>query len=232
MKTNENDIELVERYIDGELKGNDLEIFENRLKEEPELARKYEARRKMAALWRKADEYEKTRNEIAATIHIGRTSFFQRNKTYILSIAASVAVLLGIYLMFFQHRNNLNNSQQLVVTDTVNRETPAIEFQTDVPERLATMDVLNDSVELIFPVNNINFTIKEPVVLKWRSFSDKTDTLYIFNVSKNLLIKKLVTSYSVDTNTYNAGALSPGKYYWYFSGMTKKGAFSVIKNNN
>ncbi len=225
MKTNERDIELIERYIDDELQGEDLEAFEKRLKVEPELAKEYEARKKLVELWKETAEYETTRNEISAALYAGQSSFFRRNKAYLISIAASIAVLFGVYLMFFQQRNNnMNNGQQIVVSDSV------LQFQMDEPKKLATMDSLNNSIILLFPVNNVIFTTKDPVVFKWRSFSDKTDTLYIFNMTENFLIKKQIRHHSTDTNIYKAEQLSPGRYYWHFADTTNKGTFSVINN--
>ncbi len=230
MKTNERDTELIEQYIDGELQGSNLQIFEERLKKEPELAKAYKLRLKFAGLWNETSEYEKTRGEIAAALHAEQSSFFLRNKTYIISIAASVAILLGIYLLFFQNKNNLNNGQQLVVSDTVNNKEQVIQFHMDEPEKLADIDTLNDSIKLLFPVNNIILTIKSPVVFKWRSFSAKTDTLYLFNTSEGLLIKKQIIYQNNDTNTFKLEQLDPGTYVWHFSDTTNKGAFSIVNN--
>jgi len=225
MKTR--DVEWIERYIDGELQGDELAAFEKRLKDEPELAKEYESRKKLAGIWKETAEYEAVRDEISAALQTGHSSYFQRNKTFIISIAASVAVLLGVYLMFFLHTNPIDKSRQLVVSDSVNGHKKVLQFHTDDPDRLATLDVVNDSIVLLFPVNNIIFTTKDPIILKWKSFADRTDTLYISNTSDGFLMKEQIRHHSKDTNIYTVQHLSPGHYYWYFSDTTNKGAFTV-----
>ena len=107
MINKEKDTDLIEKYIDGELSGKVLEIFEERLKTEPDLANEYKTRLKIANMWIEADNYETTKSEISDILSSRKSSFFIIHARYIISIAASIIILLGgAYLLFFQSKNN------------------------------------------------------------------------------------------------------------------------------
>ena len=233
MKTNERNIELIERYIDGELKGDDLEAFEKRLKEEPELAKEYNARNKIAEVWKDTTEYETTRNEISAALQAGHSSFFQRNKMYIISIAASVAMLFGIYIMFFHHNNSLNNGQQLVVSDSVNNKDRAIHLNMEEPERLASVEVLGNTIKLLSPEDHAIYPHTHKIVFKWvsSSESENVDTLYIYNAATRGLALKQAIHHEEDTMVYIVEKLPEGTYIWYLNDTLKINTFTISKSN-
>lgn len=231
MKANEKDIELIERYIDGELKGDDLEVFEKRLKEEPELVKEYNARNKIAEVWKDTTEYETTRNEISAALQAGRSSFFQRNKVYIISIAASMAMLFGIYIMFFHHNNSLNDGQQLVVSDTVNNKDKAIYLSMEEPERLASVEVLGNTIKLLSPEDHTIYPHSHKIVFKWVSSSENVDTLYIYNTATRGLALKQAIRHEEDTMVYIVEKLPEGTYIWYLNDTLKINTFTISKSN-
>ena len=128
MINKEKDTDLIEKYIDGELSGKVLEIFEERLKAEPDLANEYKMRLKIAKMWIEADNYETTKNEISDILSSRKSSFFITHARYIVSIAASVIILLGAYLLFFQSKNNIDQDQQLVISDSTENLKDSISF--------------------------------------------------------------------------------------------------------
>ncbi|NOX85150.1 MAG: hypothetical protein GXO86_04160, partial [Chlorobi bacterium] len=98
---NEKDIQLIEDFIDGLLKGKNLEAFRQRLETDETFAREYELRKKLARLWKDAGEYQQTKDQVGKIIDKEkRSGFFKSRKNYyLIAIAASLILLIGIYFL-------------------------------------------------------------------------------------------------------------------------------------
>lgn len=229
---NNNDINLLEKYIDGELDGEALTSFEKRLKTEESLAKEYNQRIKLAKLWVDADDYSATKSQIGKILFKQNENIFRTNRFYILSIAATVIILIGVYLLFFQTNNtneNMLENQLTVVSDSTSKKENTIIFQYDEPEKLATIDSIDSNIQLLFPVNGEVFNKSEPITFKWKSESNLNDTLFVANehdrkVLLKLRVKLEDTSYTIKYPQFNIG-----KYIWYISDNSNHEEFIVIE---
>jgi hypothetical protein len=229
MKPTEKDIEFIERFIDGDLSEKEIESFENRLKNDTDFAIEYNNRIKLSKLWKEADEYQKTKDEISVLLKNEKTSFFITHRYYIVSVAASIAILLGVYLLFFQTNKGIQMDQQIVQNDSSSANDNVIDFQMDEPTKLATVEVLRNPIDLISPKDNFNFTETDPIVLEWFSSSKDMDTLFVWSKSMNKIIINQAVEQKEDTIRYDIGLLPEGEYSWYFNDTLIKKSFTVYK---
>mgnify|MGYP003973496677 FL=1 len=228
---NKNDIVLIEAYIDGKLKGEALSSFESRLKMDEAFANEYNQRLKITKLWVDADDYSATRSQIAKTLHTQKSNFFRKNQSYILSIAASIIILFGVYMLLFQSNNNLDTTgnQFADVSDSISEENTIV-FQHDEPYKLATIDSVKMDIELISPINGVTLNKLEPITFSWSSNITTFDTLFVCSELDNTVLLKLRVNLDDTTYTVNYPQLTKGKYYWYISDTTQLEKFNITVN--
>ncbi len=224
-----NDINLIEKYIDGELNGEALILFEHRLKTDKPLINAYNQRIKFAKLWVDAADYSATKAQIGKILHKQKKS--HSGRFYILSIAASIIVLFGVYLFLFQNNNpdhDFLNNQLANVHDSVSNEENPIKFQYNKLDKYAAVDSIYGSIQLLFPVNNEIFYISDSITFKWKSKSNQYDTLFISNESNSENPLKFKLRLTDTTYTLKHTQFNEGNYFWYISERTNHGKFSVI----
>ncbi len=228
---NDKDIKLIEDYIDGSLQGEDLLSFEKRLKTDKLLAKEYRLRIKLAKLWVDADDYSTTKTQIGEILNKEKESFFRVNRFYILSIAASIIILAGVYLLLF-HENNVDlngkGNQFADVHDSISNKENTIVFQYDEPDKLATIDSVSGNIQLLFPVSGEMFNKSEPITFKWKSDSNLNDTLFVCNESDRKVLLKLRVKLADTTYTIKYPQFAEGKYIWYISDSANYEEFMVI----
>jgi len=227
---NENDTNLIEKYIDGELRGESLILFEKRLKTDKSLAEDYKQRVKFAKLWLDADDYSTTKAHISNTLHKSETSFFISNSYLIFSIAASIIILIVVYFFLVQDSNTIDN-QFAVVHDSINKKETTIVFQYDEPDKLAAIDTVGSNIKLLYPVNDEVFNNSFPIIFKWKYDSNQSDTLFVVNDSDGKIILKLRIILNDSSYIIKYPQFKNGKYIWYISEKTNCGKFIVTETN-
>lgn len=229
---NKNDIVLIEAYIEGKLEGEALKSFESRLKSDEGLAKEYNQRLKIAKLWADADDYSSTKTQISNILNNQKTNFFRTNQFYILSIAASIIILVGVYLLLFQdYSNNLDaiGDQFADVSDSISKENTIV-FQYDEPDQLATIDSVTMDIELLFPINGQTIASLEPITFSWKSNTTSVDTIFVCSEPVNKVILKLIVNLADTTYTIKYPQFTEGKYYWYISDTIQLGKFIITEN--
>ena len=157
------DNQLIEDYIDGNLKGAELANFQKRLKSDAEFAKAYKLRTKLANLWQQADQYQQTKAQIREVMDTEKKSrFFNHRKAYyLLAIAASIILLLGVYWLIDSRDKNLKNE----MAETAG----TIVFQMDKPDKLAEIQY---TVQLISPENEQSFKQGDTIEFRWKPSAD------------------------------------------------------------
>jgi hypothetical protein len=225
---NNNDKNLIEKYIDGELKGVDLIMFEKKLKTDKSLAKEYEQRIDIAKLWVDAYDYRATKAEISNVLHNSEMNFFKSNRYLIFSIAASIIILLGVYFLMDHDNANISNEFANVNDSIINREN-SIVFQYDDPNKFSTIDTVVDNIELLFPINGKTFNKSEIITFKWKSNLKQVDTLFVCNISNSKILLKFIIRLTDSTYTIKHPQFSEGNYIWYISNNTNYKEFTLIK---
>jgi hypothetical protein len=111
-KKKSNDTELIERYIEGELQGEELEKLENRIKSDPEFASEVKLHRELDEFLRNKFDYIQKREQLE---HIYEEVILKKRKSDIQTVepaktsslkwyykvAAGIALLIGIAAILF-----------------------------------------------------------------------------------------------------------------------------------
>jgi len=225
---NDKDKNLIEKYIDGELEGEALTLFEKRLKTDKSLAKEYNERIKIAKLWLDAEGYRATKAEISNVLSNSEINFFRSNRYLIFSIAASIIILFGVYFLMVHDNANISNEFANVNDSIINRE-KTIVFQYDEPNKLAAIDSVSSNIQLLFPVNGDVFHTSQPITFKWKSDLNQNDTLFVSNKSDGKILLKLRIKLSDTVYTIKYPQFTKGKYLWYISDNTNHQEFIVIE---
>ena len=225
---NDKDKNLIEKYIDGELEGEALTLFEKRLKTDKSLAKEYNERIKFAKLWLDAENYSTAKAEISHILHQNDINFFRSNRYLIFSIAASIIILFGVYFLMVHDNANISNEFANVNDSIINGE-KTIVFQYDEPNKLAAIDSVSSNIQLLFPVNGDVFHTSQPITFKWKSDLNQNDTLFVSNKSDGNILLKLRIKLSDTAYTIKYPQFTKGKYLWYISDNTNHQEFIVIE---
>ncbi len=229
---NDKDLNLIEKYIDDELHGEELTLFKKRLETDELLSKEYNQRIKLAKLWVDADDYNKTKAEIADILHKKEVSFFQANRYLIFSIAASLIILAGVYFLLVQ-KNILNENgvgnQFADVPDSITTKENTVVFKYDDPVKLASIDSISDNIQLLYPSDGVKLNILEPITFKWISDSNTDDTLFVCNQSDMKVLLKLRVSLVENKYTIKYPQFTKGSYLWYISNSNNSKEFSIIE---
>lgn len=226
----DNDIHIIEKYIDGELQGEALILFEKRLKTDESFAKEYNRRIKFAKLWVDADDYITTKAHISNVLNKSETNFFISNRYLIFSIAASIIILIGAYFFFVKDTGTIGN-QFAVDNDSINKKENTIVFQYDEPDKFARLDSVVSNTKLVYPVNIEILNDSEPITFKWRYNSNRSDTLFVVNDSDSKILLKLRIKLSDTLYTIKYPQFETGKYIWYISNKTNYARFEIVGEN-
>jgi len=222
---NNNDIQLIEDYLDGTLTGEELESVKERLNSDTPFRDAYEQRKKLAILWKEADEYQSTKQQIKDILKTGKRGIlhYLKDNYYLYGIAASLLLLFGIYwFMIRQHNNgapNFNN-QVAATSDT-------LMMQQDESRKYAKVGYIHS---LASPTDNQQFSITDTLVFQWKTTrSGQTATFVIKDRagSKTFVRKKVENTDSLFV--VEPGKLQPGSYKWFLNDSVNSEYFTINK---
>jgi len=218
------DIKLIENYLDNLLEGKELDDFQNRLASDIDFANEYKLRMKIAGLWKDADEHQKIKRRINDIIHDEKRSnvFASGKMYYLIAIAASVILLIGIYWVL-QYNNQLPWSQKGQMANTGD----TITLRQDIPESFAKVDY---SYKLIAPANDQHFDLNDTITFRWKIIGnfEKVDFLILNRQTKDTVFQNPVSPSDSQLIT-NANALGSGEFEWYINDTVIHRFFTINK---
>lgn len=219
---NDKDNQLIEDYIDGIPEGKELEAFQKRLETDKAFAREYELRKNLARLWKDAYTFQETKDEVGHIMQQEKQSVFNRYRKawYYVAVAASIALLIGIYWLFVRPDNSkhLHRNEMAEVADSVI-------FHRDKPEKLAKVRY---NIQLISPVNDQQYTGKDTLVFRWTAPVDTVNISFgIMDSKTRRIVFRSGVSLSDAVFTLYPGMLPPGKYAWYLQDTMKMNHFTI-----
>lgn len=224
MEFNEKDMLLIEKYLDGQLLGKELEAFNSRLKTDEDFAMAFELRQKMPALMKDALEFETTREEVRVAIQQEKELIFGFNRNWIYA-AATIVILIGLFVVI-----KLSNNDESVPGNRIAKENHEEVLKVDHPINYAKLNELDEKVELIGPLNFQAFNKGDQVILKWNTESQDTAKLFLtkFN-EKEILFETEILLSNREFILHNP-KLSTGNYSWYINDTVLRGSFKVEPN--
>jgi|GEM_PF-6308917 len=131
---NQEDINFIERYLDGDLNSEELKAFRERMENDLEFMTLCNERINIAEQWALSNEYVKTKGQIRDLIESSKRKS-QITRRYFLSLAAVVLILVGIFGIlrlinhtktsyFFDKRDNVVINK----TDTLQNDTSGNQY--------------------------------------------------------------------------------------------------------
>ena len=231
MSTDQADIDLIEQYLNGKLKGTGLRDFEFRLDDDRELARKLRLRKTFPSLFKA----EGTDAIVMSTAEVPEPAIKKGKRNFInarvIVWGAIIIVLAGAFSYFIL----IGQDQPLLKAETRPhspvKATPEVsKAQLPVsrtrPEPAITV---HQPVELDTPPDNKVFSRKEEILFRWKQETDSFTNFYIFSEDNRKLawwrgIRPGIREYKVAARNFK-----PGKFYWYVG--TKKNRRSIIISN-
>jgi hypothetical protein len=235
----EKDLEVMEKYFEGQLSGMEMEIFETRLNEDQELKALFSFRKELPGLWVNARRIESTRSEISEILvdkdssgksfslsarrpYSDEQPIISFIRNYKLAIAASLVILIGSFFIFrFVSQKESSVMQESAYTIHQPEKESYKGSLEELPEPSPT------SSTLLAPKEHSTFFFTQAVGFQW---------LYKAYSSSHLIIIDIVkgdTAYKAEVQpfqyylTLKAGTLKPGKYTWFIGDSRIRGEFTI-----
>ena len=219
MKDQANDIDLIERFLDGALSEDELDAFHQRLEEDQEFAQLVDLRKALPDRWRKAAEYEKIREEVGNALKLPEhKGIFHLNIT-VVSIAASTIILVGIAigLIFGVGERWFSEEDQPIVQQNDTILIPEI----DSPEEKTQIAVYSfDSIpgiQLIYPKEGDSFRYSQIITFKWDYQGDTTTTFYLIYKENGSIVCQQEIKRGEQSFTLPKKINKTGAYRWYLA---------------
>lgn len=222
MEVNEIDILLIENYLDGNLNAEEITAFDKRLKSDKDFAKAFEFRKAMPNLIQNAADYKTVREEVRLEIDKYNTKKIQWNKTLIYSIAASVILLAGIFIILQFTVFNTNDSSPIMAESS---DTTEQLLKMDKPIEYGDIAIGDNSILLLFPNNDEIISDAGQLMFKWKTnLTDSAQLIVIEN--DNIVFKKrvLLSSGLLELSELNLGS---GVYSWYINDTIVMATFTV-----
>lgn len=216
METNNQDnIGLIEQYIDGNLSKEEQHKFNVRLETDDEFAELYWFRLKIREDLQKAKQYEKTQVQVSGAIKKVKN---QNRRLVIYAVAAGLALLIAIPGIF----TVVNKLEQndLAETDSTNIE--FFEPQLKQPESYADQgQYVSDALTLTATQTN------DSTIFQWQPALEKASKLVIIEQANG----NEVFNSNINANTQRMALsndkLPSGKIIWYIEGFAARDTFEI-----
>ena len=220
MEANEKDILLIEDYLDGKLDQEQIDSFNERLKTDQAFARLFETRSKLVTEFQRAHQYQLLRDEIGGVMAQESRAFLGIRPVWLYSVAASVILLAGLYIVFLTFSDGSGTSELPFAAEDSTEV-----LRVDKPENYASVDTV--APLLVSPLKDELFAVTSEIRLRWEDTSGLEADLLVRNKQDKLLLirKKILLSDGVFT--IHPGMLPKGKYIWYINDTLRKGSFEI-----
>jgi hypothetical protein len=193
------------------------------LKIDEELAKEVKFRQTLGSSWGKAMKYEDTKNEVSSAIRNVKNRGRQLIYRY-----AIAAVFLGLVFMtggILLNQYN-NHSHQFATRDSSGEMT--ITPQINQQDEITSFGIL-DSLVLISPVSQKQFTYTDSVVFCWKPGLPNSTCIVIREMkNKQIIYKEKIVKgrkfFYIDKNF-----LPAGEYQWFLEGYPLKGDFKIVR---
>jgi hypothetical protein len=220
-----NDNNLIEDFINGKLSSEGVNSFNERIKLDKEFAQLYNFRINIPEDWRKANEYEKAKQQAAVLIKMVKHKKKIR-AYYYYAIAASLTLLIVIPGIFFLNKPN-NNSNNIAGNEGQD-SIKSYDLTYKTPENKASIFYM-DTIILKSPINNLEVKMKDSLFFYWKPPMDSIENLIIESRINNKIVLSKKIKKGLETFTLNPGFLEEGEYYWYIHGLSVKDSFIIVK---
>ena len=227
METNQEDIDLIERYIHGKLTPAEVDIFENRLGADREFARKYRLRKTFPEMMHDANDPVPVTTEKEPPVLYGERLDADPKKSKYLFWGAIAVIMSGILIYFLVIRNG---EESTIFRPVPLNDSNAVQQvnQSDKPALPRGADsTIRKPVELNSPDDGVTFSRKDQILFTWELETDTFTNLYVFSENNHKLVWWRGIKPGIRENNVPAINFLPGKFYWYVGNKEVKRTFVV-----
>ena len=213
------DIDLIERYLDGDFTLEEQKSFNIRLTDDREFKDLVETRKESNELWFKARVYSTIKEDVNRIHKQGSAqeknilrlvpSFVAQHKYY--SIAAIGLFLTGLVatLLFI-----VKPSQQINLADNARNKIYQIQKSKEQPAK-AKLEIYHFGlVVLLKPEDGMFVSSKKTILFQWKYNGNSPVSFTISDTQKNSIYIKAI-SFSDSALLLPSGTLKPGTYKWF-----------------
>lgn len=223
------DIDLIERYLEGKLNEAELRSFNDRLDDDREFARKVRIRKAFPSLVK--DSGEPVKNAVAEPPASGGNHNASQHKAIRLNsrvlLLIFIAAVLATVIFLIVRPGFRGMKQEIRVFNSFTTKDSAREQEKEPVESKAVTTDAGAPIVPEVPEREQSFSRNEEILFQWRQTTDSLTNFYIFSPSlKKMLywkgIKPGIREFLLPSRTF-----IPGRYYWYV-GSREYGRFFVI----
>ena len=224
MEVNEKDILLIENYLDGTLEAEAIIAFDERIKTDENFARALESRKAMPGLLQKASDYKVVREEVKLELDQYNPKKTQINKVMVYSIAASVILLAGIFIVLKFTVFSPNDSSTIMAESVDSTEQLS---KMDEPVEYGNKAIRNVGILLVSPIDDKVIPKANHMTFVWTTKRTDSAMLIIFeNERKSILIEQMVLLSNKKLEIRDLD-LRTGGYSWYIDHKITVASFYV-----
>ncbi len=212
---NQNNIDLIEQFLDSNLTKEEQHKFNVRLETDDEFAELYRFRLKIRDDLQKAKQYEKTQALVSGAIKRIKN---QNRRLVIYAVAAGLALLVAMPGIF----TLVNRQETSTVAETDSTDTQFFEPQTSVPKEVASDGKYVPEL-LKMDVTQTN----DSVIFEWEPATTNPATLVLISQSDEKQILKKDLKAETARTAIKKEQLPSGNIEWYIEGFADRDSFEV-----
>ena len=221
METDPKDIELIERFLDNKLSGQESFDFFQRLNEDKEFTRLVVLRNAIPGLLKDADNYNKIREEVKSTIHLqGSKRLFFHNPAQMALAAVILLLIATVVILFVANEHGIfpfNKTENLAEKN----DTLMIQKKGS-PDFKASKDIYYN------PLNGAVFTSADEVIFRWKPAHDSALQFVIFQKDQPVIAYQKKMNPGQDSIILQPGTIKPGDYQWSVGDKNSERTFIII----
>ncbi len=234
MDTNQADIDLIERYLNGKLSSSEVFNFENRLGEDREFARKCRLLKTFPEMMREPGNIEPVKIEVKSNTDKSERKYSNPFKPIYLVWGATAVLIIGISIFFIVTKSNRPVEKPVTlkpVPSTVTQSIPQVKQPDKITEPKRFESTTGKPIELKAPTDGMTFSRKDEILFSWKLETDTFTNFYVFSELNDKLVWWRGIKPGIRENKVAAMNFKPGRFYWYVGTKEVKRTFSVIESN-
>jgi len=213
----DNDFNLIEDFISGNLSPEEEKIFRKRIETDEDLAKAYRFRTKISKSWNESQIYETTKKQVKDIIN--KEQKRSKKSFTLFYAAASVIVLIGISFFYLQKQKQVNSSNRLTKTKS--------DIMVDTVSPLSGKEQPVKSTKYLIPHEYSN---NDTFIIYRQGFFKDTEIILITQLLDKRVYKEYKMGSGSDSLIIPLKDYQPGSYRWVINGTDSSGQF-IVKGN-
>ncbi len=234
MDTNQADIDLIERYLNGKLSSSEVYNFENRLGEDREFARKCRLLKTFPEMKKEPGNIEPVKIEVKSVAHNIERKYSNPFKPIYLVWGAIAVLIIGFSIFFMITKTDRPVEKPVTVKPVPLNDTPSmppVKQSEKIIEPKRFESTKGKPIELKAPTDGMTFNRKDEILFSWKLETDTLTNFYVFSEINDKLVWWRGIKPGIRESKVAAKNFKPGRFYWYVGTKEVKRTFTVIESN-